>query len=129
MATFLQVISIADDIDGSGRTFYNQKSYFHLQQSCYMVDPLAEVVLLLQPGAPSSKIVSGAGRWSVRREDYGQPFFCVILDGSSRLAVDGHAPIILQEGDFVLITSRCQASNRRHRITSIPRPSPCFMAR
>jgi AraC-like DNA-binding protein len=68
-----------------------------------MVDPLAEVVTLLQPGAPSSKIVSGAGRWGVRRSEYGQPFFCVILDGSCRLAVDGHEAITLQEGDFVLI--------------------------
>jgi AraC-like DNA-binding protein len=68
-----------------------------------MVDPLAEVVTLLQPGAPSSKIVSGAGRWSVHRAEYGQPFFCVILDGSCHLAVEGHESIILQGGDFVLI--------------------------
>jgi AraC-like DNA-binding protein len=70
-----------------------------------MVDPLAEVVTLLQPSAPSSKIVSGAGRWSVRRSEYGQPFFCVILDGSCHLAVDGHEAIILRENDFVLIPS------------------------
>jgi AraC-like DNA-binding protein len=70
-----------------------------------MVDPLAEVVTLLQPGAPFSKIVSGAGHWSVRRTEYGQPFFCVILEGSSCLAVDGHEPMVLQEGDFVLIPS------------------------
>ena len=68
-----------------------------------MVDPLAEVVTLLQPGTASSKIVSGAGRWSVRRSEYGQPFFCVILDGSCHLAVDGHEAITLQESDFVLI--------------------------
>ncbi|WP_038496964.1 AraC family transcriptional regulator [Collimonas arenae] len=70
-----------------------------------MVDPLAEVVTLLQPGAPFSKIVSGAGRWNVRRMGSGQPFYCVILDGASRLAVDGHEPFTLQEGDFVLIPS------------------------
>jgi AraC-like DNA-binding protein len=70
-----------------------------------MVDPLAEVVTLLQPGAPLSKIVSGAGPWRVRRSEYGRPFYCVILDGSCRLAVDGHEPISLQEGDFVLIPS------------------------
>lgn len=70
-----------------------------------MVDPLAEVVTLLQPGTPHSKIVSAAGRWSVRRVEYGRPFFCVVLDGSSRLEVDGHEPITLQEGDFVLIPS------------------------
>lgn len=68
-----------------------------------MVDPLAEIVTLLQPGAPYSKLVSGAGPWSVRRSEYGQPFFCVILDGSCRLAVDGHEPAALHEGDFVLI--------------------------
>ena len=70
-----------------------------------MVDPLAEVVTLLQPGAPFSKVVSGAGPWGVRRSEAGRPFYCVILDGSCRLAVDGHEPITLQEGDFVLIPS------------------------
>ncbi|MFM0185942.1 AraC family transcriptional regulator [Paraburkholderia nemoris] len=70
-----------------------------------MVDPLAEVVTLLQPGAPFSKFVSGAGPWRVRRSEAGRPFYCVILEGSCRLAVDGHEPITLQEGDFVLIPS------------------------
>jgi len=70
-----------------------------------MVDPLAEVVSLLQPGAPFSKIVNGAGRWRVRRTEPGRPFYCVILEGSSRLAVDGREPITLQAGDFVLIPS------------------------
>lgn len=70
-----------------------------------MTDPLAEVVMLLQPGAPFSKIVSGAGRWSVRRSKYGEPFYCVILEGSCCLTVDGHEPITLVEGDFVLIPS------------------------
>ena len=70
-----------------------------------MIDPLAEVVTLLQPGAPFSKLVSGAGCWGVRRSEAGRPFYCVILDGSCRLAVDGNAPINLQEGDFVLIPS------------------------
>ncbi|WP_213769244.1 AraC family transcriptional regulator [Caballeronia sp. dw_19] len=69
------------------------------------VDPLAEVVTLLQPGAPFSKIVSGAGSWAVRRAEAGQPFYCAILDGSCRLAVDGHAPIDLLAGDFVLVPS------------------------
>jgi AraC-like DNA-binding protein len=68
-----------------------------------MVDPLAEVVTLLQPGAPFSKVVSGAGAWRVRRSEAGRPFYCVILDGSCRLAVDGPEPITLQTGDFVLI--------------------------
>jgi AraC-like DNA-binding protein len=70
-----------------------------------MIDPLAEVVALLQPNASFSKRVSGAGRWRVRRSEFGQPFYCVILDGSCRLAVDGHEPITLRQHDFVLIPS------------------------
>jgi AraC-like DNA-binding protein len=68
-----------------------------------LIDPLAEVVTLLQPSARFSKVVSGAGAWRVRRPEAAQPSYCVILDGSCRLAVDGHEPIDLQEGDFVLI--------------------------
>jgi AraC-like DNA-binding protein len=70
-----------------------------------MVDPLAEVVTLLQPVAQYSKVVSGLGRWYVRRSEAGRPFYCVILEGSCRLAVAGHEPIILQADDFVLIPS------------------------
>lgn len=70
-----------------------------------MVDPLAEVVSLLRPGAPFSKVVSAAGHWRVQRSEYGRPFFCVILEGSCRLAVEGHEPIKLQGGDFVLVPS------------------------
>ena len=70
-----------------------------------MIDPLAEVVLLLQPGAPFSKVVSAAGRWLVRRSEYGRPFYCVLLEGSCCLAVDGAEPMTLAPGDFVLIPS------------------------
>ncbi len=70
-----------------------------------MVDPLAEVVTLLQPAATFSKVVGGAGHWRVRRSEAGRPFYCVILEGSCRLEVDGHEPITLQSSDFVLIPS------------------------
>jgi AraC-like DNA-binding protein len=70
-----------------------------------LTDPLADVVVLLQPHAPFSKVVTAAGRWRVRREEYGQPFYCVLLEGSCRLAVDGENPIVLERGDFVLIPS------------------------
>lgn len=68
-----------------------------------MLDPLAEVVTLLQPGASFSKIVSGAGVWRVRRSVYGQPFYCAILEGGCLLSVTGQSPIMLQDNDFVLI--------------------------
>ncbi len=68
-----------------------------------MIDPLAEVVTLLQPAATLSKVVGGAGQWRLRRTDAGQPFYCVVLEGACRLAVAGHEPIMLTRGDFVLI--------------------------
>ena len=68
-------------------------------------DPLADVVTLLQPAAPFSKLVTGAGGWAVRRTEFGQPFYCALLDGSSRLLADGQEPVTLQAGDFILIPS------------------------
>ncbi len=68
-----------------------------------MIDPLAEVVTLLQPAATLSKGVGGAGQWRLRRADAGQPFYCVVLEGTCRLEVGRHEPIMLTHGDFVLI--------------------------
>ncbi len=68
-----------------------------------MSDPLSEVIALLQPRTVFSKRISGAGRWGVRYSDFGEPSFCVVLDGSCRLAVDGQAPLTLEAGDFVLL--------------------------
>jgi len=68
-----------------------------------MADPLAEVVTLLQPQARHSKVASGAGPWRIRRAEFGQPFYCAILEGGCHLEVDGQAPVTLQAGDFVLI--------------------------
>jgi AraC-like DNA-binding protein len=68
-----------------------------------MVDPLSEIIALLRPRTVFAKGISGAGRWGVRYSDFGQPSFCTVLEGSCRLAVDGHAPITLEAGDFVLL--------------------------
>lgn len=68
-----------------------------------MIDPLAEVVTLLQPAARYSKLVLGASPWGISRSDAGEPFYCVILEGGCRIAIDGHEPIELLSGDFVLI--------------------------
>jgi AraC-like DNA-binding protein len=68
-----------------------------------VVDPLAEVVTLLQPTARFSKNIVGAGAWQIRRSDAGQPFYCVVLEGGCRLTLDGHDPIVLQAGDFLLV--------------------------
>jgi AraC-like DNA-binding protein len=66
-------------------------------------DPLSEVIALLQPRAVFSKGISGAGRWAVRYSKFGQPSFCAVLEGSCRLVVDGHRPLTLVAGDFVLL--------------------------
>jgi AraC-like DNA-binding protein len=68
-----------------------------------MSDPLSEVVRLLRPRAAFANVISGKGNWAVRYTPYGQPSFCIMLDGACLLAVDGHAPIALNAGDFVLL--------------------------
>ena len=68
-----------------------------------MVDPLAEVVVLLQPVARFSKLVEGAGTWRIRRSHIGAPFYCALLEGQCQLTVEGHATMTLQAGDFILV--------------------------
>lgn len=68
-----------------------------------MSDPLSEVVRLLHPRAAFANVISGKGNWAVRYSEYGQPGFCIVLEGSCLLAVDGHAPITIAAGDFVLL--------------------------
>lgn len=70
-----------------------------------MTDPLAELVTLLQPSIAYSKVITAAGAWRVSRSEFGQPFFCAVLEGECWLAVQGHAPTLLQPHDFVLIPS------------------------
>lgn len=68
-----------------------------------MSDPLSDVISLLRPRAVLSKRISGAGAWGVRYAQFGEPSFCAVLEGSCRLAVEGHGRRTLQEGDFVLL--------------------------
>lgn len=68
-----------------------------------MSDPLSEVITLLKPRAVFSKRISGAGAWGVRYSAFGQPSFCTVLEGSCRLVVEGHEPLMLEAGDFVLL--------------------------
>lgn len=69
------------------------------------VDPLAEIVTLLQPSASFSKLVEYAGRWRIRREVEGKPVYFAVLDGACRVVLPGRAPIVLRAGDFVLSPS------------------------
>ncbi|MDL2398307.1 AraC family transcriptional regulator [Rhizobium mayense] len=66
------------------------------------IDPLAEIVTLLQPAVRFSKLVECAGSWRIHREATGEPFYCAILEGSCRVRFGSHQSFILQAGDFVL---------------------------
>ena len=68
-----------------------------------MPDPLSEIISLLQPRTVFAKRISGAGRWGVRYSRFDQPSFAAVLEGSCRLAVDGHHSVTLEAGDFVLL--------------------------
>ena len=68
-----------------------------------MNDPLSEVITLLRPRAVFSRRISGAGRWGVAYSAFGHPSFCAVLEGRCRLAVDGHRPLTLEAGDFLLL--------------------------
>jgi len=68
-----------------------------------MVDPLVQVIDLLRPRAIFSKGISGAGAWAVSYSAFGHPGFCAVTEGRCRLAVAGAPPVVLEEGDFVLL--------------------------
>lgn len=68
-----------------------------------MGDPLSQVVGLLHPRAVFANVIAGKGQWAVRFAEYGRPSFCIVLDGGCRLAVEGHAPVAIEAGDFILL--------------------------
>lgn len=68
-----------------------------------MIDPLAEIVTLLQPSAGLSKLVECAGDWRIEREATGEPFYCAVLEGRCRVTFADQQPFMLQAGDFVLV--------------------------
>ena len=57
---------------------------------------------LLRPEAVLSKIVTGGGDWSVRKPRYGDPAFCLMLQGSCVLEPEGLESIHLRQEDFLL---------------------------
>ncbi|WP_193336527.1 AraC family transcriptional regulator [Devosia beringensis] len=68
-----------------------------------MIDPFAEVVALLQPSLPFSKATSGSGTWRIEGRGNGVPLFCVLLEGSLQMTINGQEPMTLEENDFILV--------------------------
>jgi AraC-like DNA-binding protein len=69
------------------------------------IDPLAEIVTLLQPSASFSKLVEYAGRWRIAPEVGGKPVYFAVLEGECRIVARCRPPIIVRAGDFVLAPS------------------------
>jgi AraC-like DNA-binding protein len=67
------------------------------------MEPLADVITLLRARAVGTKIIHGAGRWAVRRSRTDFAGFGLVLIGECWLAVDGHKPVRLAKGDFLLM--------------------------
>ncbi|GLQ38307.1 AraC family transcriptional regulator [Rhizobium albus] len=70
-----------------------------------MADPLAQIVGLLQPGAPFSKCVTGSGPWRVRRTQSPNPYYVAVIMGSVRYRDAKDGDVIVNAGDFILIPS------------------------
>jgi AraC-like DNA-binding protein len=66
-------------------------------------EPLATLIALLCPQTVLSKVVSGAGKWSVRFAPYEDPAFCIVLEGTCFLELDGVGVLELEQGDFILL--------------------------
>jgi len=82
------------------------------------IDPLAEVVTLLQPSAGYSKLVEYAGRWRIRRDIEGKPVFFAVLEGACRVVSPGRPPLVVRQGDFVL-----SPSTNDHVVESLDAPA------
>ncbi|MCV0425388.1 MAG: AraC family transcriptional regulator [Roseibium sp.] len=68
-----------------------------------MPDPLSEVISLLHPMAPYSKLAMASGPFRVHREDVNELFYCMLLSGRASLSVGGNSPVELRTDDFALI--------------------------
>jgi len=84
-----------------------------------MPDPLSDIISLLQPQAPYSKLAEASGPFRVRRDDIDEVFYCMLLTGRLRLEVDGKTPVELTAGDFVLVPAVGSLT-----ITSLDPPPP-----
>lgn len=89
------------------------------------VDPIADIVTMLQPAVRFSKLVECTGPWKIQRKGTGDPLFCAVLKGQCRMIVQGQSPMILQAGDFLLVPAMRDLTNESLTApedASAPRP-------
>ncbi|WP_236950332.1 AraC family transcriptional regulator [Mycobacterium sp. MS1601] len=77
-------------------------------------EPLEELMSLLRPEAVLAKIITGAGQWGVQKPRYGDPAFCLVLDGACLLGPEGLDDIDLRRGDFVFFPQTPGFTMRSH---------------
>ena len=68
-----------------------------------MIDPLSQIIALLNPEVTHSKLVHASAAFEVSRSDSNDAFYCLILSGKAYLNIKHATQLTLNEGDFVLI--------------------------
>lgn len=69
---------------------------------------------LLRPEAVFAKIITGAGQWGIEKPRYGDPAFCLVLDGACLVEPEGLDCIELRRGDFVFFPQTPGFTMRSH---------------
>lgn len=67
------------------------------------MDPLSDVISRLRPSAAVAKPIAARGRWGVRYDAHDAPGFAIVLAGEAWLAFREMEPLLLREGDFILL--------------------------
>lgn len=84
------------------------------------LDPLTQLIALLRPHAGFSKSITGRGTWGVAYAPYRLPGFGIVLKGRCWFSAEGASPVILDRGDFLLLTA-----SPAFRLSSHP-DAPCI---
>ncbi|MET0389654.1 MAG: AraC family transcriptional regulator [Polyangiales bacterium] len=66
-------------------------------------DPIVDVIGLLRPRSVLPTRLRAAGAWAVRFERFPHVKFGNVVRGDCWLALEGHEPVLLREGDFYLL--------------------------
>ena len=66
-------------------------------------DPVADVIGLLRPRTLFGGGLRATGPWAIRHEPFPHVKFGTVVRGECWLALEGHEPVLLQEGDFYLL--------------------------
>jgi AraC-like DNA-binding protein len=70
------------------------------------LDPLSDVLSLLKLGSSLTSRTETSGRWALRFPPHASDIkFGAVLAGRLQLVIEGEAPMVLEQGDFYLLTN------------------------